>query len=268
MPSSPAVSTRCFSSGAGMTAPVGFAGPIGLAADVRLVADRSLEGAVDFACGANQADAHWVGVRFGRDLAPPEFADFLLVAAGDPCPRCDGALELYRGIEVGHIFKLGTKYSSAMKCLFTDDAGRESPMIMGCYGLGIGRTVAAAIEQNHDADGIVWPLPVAPFEVLITQVNAKDAATSDAAGALYDALVQEGVEVLLDDRDERPGVKFKDADLIGIPYRVTVGPKGLAEGKVEIVRRRTRTAREVDLGKAARSVAEAVFEERSFSSQI
>jgi prolyl-tRNA synthetase len=219
-------------------APVGFAGPIGLAADVRVVADRSLEGAEDFACGANQADAHWIGVRFGRDLAAPEFADFLLVAPGDRCPRCDGNLELYRGIEVGHIFKLGTKYSSAMKCLFTDDAGRESPMIMGCYGLGIGRTVAAAIEQNHDADGIVWPLPLAPYAVLVQSLNPADEAVRSAADRLYGELRAAGFDVLYDDRDERPGVKFKDGDLVGIPIRVTVGAKSLAEGRVEVSLRR------------------------------
>jgi prolyl-tRNA synthetase len=139
---------------------------------------------------------------------------------------------------------------------------------MGSYGIGIQRTMAAIVERHHDEAGIVWPLSVAPFEVVITQVNAKDAETSDAAGALYDALRGDGIEVLLDDRDERPGVKFKDAELIGIPYRITVGPKGLKEGKVEVVRRKTRKSRDVDITKAAKSVAESVFEERSFSSQI
>ncbi len=139
---------------------------------------------------------------------------------------------------------------------------------MGCYGIGISRLAQAAVEQHHDDAGIIWPLSVAPYEVVITQVNAKDAETTDAAGALYDALLQEGIEVILDDRDERPGVKFKDADLVGIPYRVTVGPKGLKDGKVELVRRKTRQARSVDLQKAAKAVAETIFEERGFSSQI
>ena len=215
-------------------APVGFAGPIGLAAAVRVVADRSLEGLRNFACGANELDAHWTGVDWRRDLALSEFAEILLVAAGDACPRCDGSLEVFRGIEVGHIFKLGTKYSSALKCLFTDDAGQESPMIMGCYGLGIGRTVAAAIEQNHDADGIVWPLPLAPYSVLLQSLSPADAAVREAADALYATLREAGFDVLYDDRDERPGVKFKDADLIGIPLRVTVGAKSLENGRVEV----------------------------------
>jgi prolyl-tRNA synthetase len=215
-------------------APVGFAGPIGLAAEVRVVADRTVEALGNFACGANQLDAHWTGVNWQRDVKLPEFADLLLVGVGDACPRCDGSLQSFRGIEVGHIFKLGTKYSSALKCLFTDDAGRESPMIMGCYGLGIGRTVAAAIEQNHDADGIVWPLPLAPYSVLLQSLSPKDAAVQTAADGLYSDLRAAGFDVLYDDRDERPGVKFKDADLIGIPLRVTVGTKSLENGRVEV----------------------------------
>jgi prolyl-tRNA synthetase len=147
---------------------------------------------------------------------------------------------LSRGIETGHIFKLGTKYSKAMGCTFTDEAGVDQPMIMGCYGLGIGRTVAAAIEQNHDADGIIWPLPLAPFQVLLQSLNPNDEAVRSAADGLYRELRERGVEVLYDDRDERPGVKFKDADLIGLPVRVTVGAKSLAEGKVEVSLRRDR----------------------------
>ena len=162
-----------------------------------------------------------------------------MIREADPCPRCGGEIRFARGIEVGHVFKLGTKYSKAMKAVFLDRNGKEQTMIMGCYGIGIGRTVAAAIEQNHDADGIVWPLPLAPYQVIITPVNVNEKRLSEAAEDLYRTLTDRGVEVILDDRDERAGVKFKDADLIGIPYRVTVGPKKLAEGKVEIKERRS-----------------------------
>ena len=154
--------------------------------------------------------------------------------------RCGNPLRLSRGIETGHIFKLGAKYSQAMGCNYTDEAGAEKPMIMGCYGLGIGRTVAAAIEQNHDADGIIWPLPLAPFQVLVQSLNPNHEAVRREADRLYAELRAKGVEVLYDDRDERPGVKFKDADLVGIPVRVTVGAKSLAEGKVEVSLRRDR----------------------------
>ncbi|HEV8578484.1 MAG TPA: proline--tRNA ligase, partial [Thermoanaerobaculia bacterium] len=203
-------------------APVGFAGPVGLAG-IPVVADESVRQLTNFATGANKADAHYVNVNWGRDVDLADWTDLVLVTGGDPCPRCDGVLELFRGIEVGHIFKLGTKYSEAMGCNFTDEEGNDKPMIMGCYGLGIGRTVAAAIEQNHDQDGIIWPRPLAPFEVLLTAVNPEDAEVRRAAEELYGQLLEKGVEVLFDDRDERPGVKFKDADLIGIPVRLTVG---------------------------------------------
>jgi prolyl-tRNA synthetase len=215
-------------------APVGFAGPVGLAAGVRLIADPSVKELGAFACGANRADAHLVDVEWGRDAEPEAWVDVVLVAGGDACPSCGTALESSRGIEVGHIFKLGTKYSQAMGCNFTDENGRDLPMIMGCYGFGVGRTVAAAIEQNHDEHGIVWPLPLAPFQVLIQALNPGDDAVRAAADGLYAELVAAGVDVLYDDRDERPGVKFNDADLIGVPVRVTVGAKSLADGFVEL----------------------------------
>ena len=237
-------------------APVGFAGPVGLARDVPLLADETVRELHGFVVGANQADAHRVGVEWGRDASPERFVDLLLVSGGDPCPRCDGTLELHRGIEVGHIFKLGPKYSSAMQCNFTDEQGAEHPMIMGCYGLGIGRTVAAAIEQNHDADGIVWPLPLAPFAVLVQSLNPADAAVREAADRIYAELQAHGVEVLYDDRDERPGVKFKDGDLVGIPIRVTVGAKSLADGKVEISLRRDRQKQLVPVGEAVAKTRE------------
>jgi prolyl-tRNA synthetase len=219
-------------------APVGFAGPVGLPQRVRMVADESLRGASNVVVGANKADAHFTGVHWGRDVDLSEWTDLLLVTGGDGCPRCDGTLELHRGIEVGHIFKLGTKYSEAMHCTYLDDQGASHPMTMGCYGLGIGRSVAAAIEQNHDENGIIWPLPLAPFEVLVMALSTKDEQVVEAADRLYGQLVEQGVEALYDDRNERPGVKFKDADLIGVPVRLVIGAKSLAEGQVELSLRR------------------------------
>ncbi|MGB7492602.1 MAG: proline--tRNA ligase [Thermoanaerobaculia bacterium] len=219
-------------------APVGFAGPVGLSQPVRIVADESLRESTNFVVGANKADAHFTGVNWGRDVDLSEWTDLLLVTGGDGCPRCDGTLELHRGIEVGHIFKLGTKYSEAMQCTYLDDQGASHPMTMGCYGLGIGRTVAAAIEQNHDENGIIWPLPLAPFEVLVMGLSSRDEQVVEAADRLYGQLGEQGIEVLYDDRDERPGVKFKDADLIGIPVRLVVGAKSLAAGQVELSLRR------------------------------
>ncbi len=237
-------------------APVGFAGPVGLPADVRLVVDPSVPDLSCFACGANKADAHLVGVRWDRDVGRGEVADVMLVGGGDPCPRCDGTLELFRGIEVGHIFKLGTKYSETMACNFTDEQGADRPMIMGCYGLGIGRTIAAAIEQNHDADGIVWPRPLAPFEVLLIAVNPDDPAVRQAADGIYARLREQGTDVLYDDRNERPGVKFKDADLIGIPVRIVVGAKSLADGKVEVSLRRDKVKHPVPATEAVAAALE------------
>jgi prolyl-tRNA synthetase len=227
-------------------APVGFAGPVGLKQDVRFLADESVRGLVNFVCGANETDAHLVDVVWERDA--PDLAawhDLALVGEGDPCPRCGERLALSRGIEVGHIFKLGTKYSEAMQCTFSDESGALVPMTMGCYGLGIGRTVAAAIEQNHDADGIVWPLPLAPFSVLVVALTPQDAAALAAAEALAAELERHGVDVLLDDRDERPGVKFKDADLVGIPVRAVVGGRSFADGTVELSLRRDREKQRV-----------------------
>jgi len=241
-------------------APVGFAGPVGLSESVRLIGDESARPLVNFVCGANKADAHLVGVNWDRDVKVDEWADLLLVGAGDPCPRCDGTLEVYRGIEVGHIFMLGSKYSQAMECYYSDEKGERHPMEMGCYGLGIGRTVAAAIEQNHDQDGIIWPLPLAPFEVLVMSLNPQDQEVSRTADEIYDQLVERGVDVFYDDRDERPGVKFKDADLIGIPIRVAVGAKSLAEGKIELSLRRDREKHLVTPAEAAARVGDLLAE--------
>ncbi|MCP4663156.1 MAG: proline--tRNA ligase [bacterium] len=238
-------------------APVGFAGPVGLPADVRLIADHSARDLTNFVCGANRGDAHFNNVNWGRDAEPSEWTDLGLADAEDPCPKCaDGVFEIFRGIEVGHIFKLGTKYSDAMGCSYLDEHGKTRSMSMGCYGLGIGRTVAAAIEQNHDGDGIIWPLPLAPFEVLLIALNPNDGEVCEMADSLYRELAGKGFEVLYDDRKERPGVKFKDADLIGIPVRVVVGKKALADGKIEISLRRDREKNLVATADAVAKVAE------------
>jgi prolyl-tRNA synthetase len=239
-------------------APVGFAGPVELAKGVDLVADESVRDVPNFVCGANVADAHFVGCNWGIDAHPTSWGDFVLVGAGDACPRCEGTLEELRGIEVGHVFKLGTRYSADMSCTFLDAAGESHAMEMGCYGLGIGRTVAAAIEQNHDADGIVWPVPLAPFTVLLVALNPDDERVRAAAEELYGKLRAAGVDVLYDDRDERPGVKFKDADLVGLPVRVVVGAKSLADGKVELSLRRDRERHLVEPGAALDRVLELV----------
>jgi prolyl-tRNA synthetase len=212
-------------------APVGYCGPVGTKCK-RVLADVSLKGRKNWIVGGNVKDGHTAGVNPGRDFPEPEWGDFTTVFAGDPCPRCGSKLEIYRGIEVGHIFKLGTKYSDSMNCVFLDEKGERHPMIMGCYGLGIGRTVAAAVEQSHDDDGIIWPMPISPFEAVVTSVG-KDENVIQTATAVYEKLLAAGVDVLFDDRDERPGVKFKDADLIGFPLRVAVGAKSLANGQIE-----------------------------------
>ena len=220
-------------------APTGYAGPIGLQAKVKVVADLSLQGMHNFVVGANAADTHLKNVNLGRDLQVDAFVDIRNVVLGDACPRCaSGALEIWRGIEVGHVFKLGTKYSQALKATYLDADGKEQIIYMGCYGIGIGRTVAACIEQNHDENGIIFPIPIAPFQCIVSALSAKDDTVKDAAEAIYQELLEAGIEVLLDDRDERPGFKFKDADLIGIPLRIVVGAKQLADGRVELKERR------------------------------
>ena len=220
--------------------PVGFLGPIGLKQDIPVIADTVVQGMKNVVLGANEKDQHFINADCGRDYNVSEFIDIRTVEAGDACPRCDtGKLEMWRGIEVGHVFKLGTKYSKALNATYLDANGREQIIFMGCYGIGIGRTVAAAIEQNHDENGIIFPIPIAPFQCSVVAVNTKDSAVMSAAEGLYAALEARGVEVLFDDRDERPGVKFKDNDLIGIPLRIVVGSKGLAEGKVELKIRST-----------------------------
>jgi prolyl-tRNA synthetase len=218
---------------------MGFSGPVGLKG-VRIVADPEVMRMTIAATGANRADHHLAGVVPGRDFTPDLVTSIRLVRAADPCPRCGQSMVVKRGIEVGHIFKLGTKYSSKMACNYLDEKGQINPMVMGCYGLGVGRTVAAAVEQNHDDAGIIWPRPLAPFEVELIALNTDVPAVTEAAGTLYTELQNAGVEVLYDDREERPGVKFNDADLVGFPVRVVVGKKATSEGQVEVSLRRDR----------------------------
>jgi prolyl-tRNA synthetase len=191
----------------------------------------------DAVCGANRPESHLIHTRPGRDFTPDAYVDLRNAEAGDPCPHCQGELQTTRGIEVGHIFKLGTKYSKAMDAWFLDEEGVKRHYVMGCYGIGISRVMAAAIEQKHDENGIIWPMSIAPFQVIIVPVNRRDEEQMAYAERLYQELQTAGVEVLLDDREERAGVKFKDADLIGIPLRITIGPKSLKQGKVEIKKR-------------------------------
>ena len=234
-------------------APSGFAGPVGLM--LRILADQELQQMADFIVGGNEKDAHLTGVNLGRDFAVETFADLRQAVAGDSCSRCEGKLEAWRGIEVGHIFKLGTKYSKAMDATILDRDGQERVLFMGCYGIGIGRSVAAAIEQNHDENGIIFPMPIAPFQVVVTMVNPNEAEVAGAAETLYRELCDLGIEALLDDRDERPGSKFKDADLIGIPLRVTVGSRGLKDGALELQQRRGGERTMLPIAEAAALVA-------------
>lgn len=239
-------------------ASVGFAGPVGL--DAPIVADKSLHGIRGAASGANADDEHLVGVEHGRDFGTNvTFADLREAVAGDGCPRCgEGSYTIHRGIEVGQVFYLGTKYSNAMGASFLDAEGQSKPIEMGCYGIGISRTVAAAIEQSHDENGIIWPQPLAPYPIEIIPVSLTDSAVVETAEKLDGALRERGHEALVDDRDERAGVKFKDADLIGIPLRVTVGKKGLEKGIVELKHRADGNVEEIPIGEAAARLAEEI----------
>ena len=218
----------------------GYMGPVGIDPEkVMVVVDHSVMQMHNFCCGANKEGYHMVNVNPGRDFTPTFVADIRLIQEGDPCPHCGGKVAKARGIEVGQVFKLFTKYSAAMNCTFLDENGKENPMVMGCYGIGVSRTMAACIEQNNDKDGMIWPVAIAPYEVLVVPVNTKDEASTAKAEEIYEVLKKAGVEAVIDDRNERPGVKFKDADLIGYPLRVVVGPKTLADGNIEVKARRT-----------------------------
>ena len=218
-------------------APLGFAGPVGL--NVPVYADNELQGGTDYVTGANTGDAHLRHVDLNRDATVTAWADLRAITGADPCPRCGGRLELTKGIEVGHIFMLGYKYSEPMHAVFLDENGKEKVMIMGCYGIGISRVAAAAIEQNHDEHGIVFPPAISPFDCMLLNLDPRDAAVSAKVEEVYAMLGDMGVDVLLDDREERPGVKFKDADLLGFPLQLVVGGKGLARGVLECKDRRT-----------------------------
>jgi len=214
-------------------AEVGFAGPIGLQEGVRLLADESVEGVRGFLCGGNETDMHYLDVHFGRDLPQPETVDFGTVKAGDQMADGEGTIEITRGIEVGHIFQLGTKYSEAMQANFADEQQKTQPMWMGCYGIGVSRVAASAIEQNHDDNGMIWPLPIAPYAVHLVQMKAGNEAQDALAEEIHGTLEAEGIDVLWDERPKvSPGAKFKDADLVGIPLRIVVG-RDAAEGGVE-----------------------------------
>ena len=221
--------------------PMGFAGPVGLRerTDVTILGDWETKHLYNAVAGANKKEYHYLNVNPGRDYQVDYYGDFRLAVEGDPCPHCGVGLKVQRGIEVGHIFKLGTKYSEAMGATILDEQGKEKPVIMGCYGIGITRTMAAAVEQSHDQDGIIWPVSIAPFEVVLMAVNPGDPQLAGYAEDLYRRFVEAGVDVLFDDRNERAGVKFKDADLIGFPARVVIGKKMLSDGLVEIKWRST-----------------------------
>lgn len=233
--------------------PRGFIGPIGLPDSLRQCVDAHAATLVNFSTGAGRQDYHWVNLNWGRDAPLPAIADLRTVHAGEGCPRCDtGQLEIHRGIEVGHIFQLGSKYSEAMNARVLDEAGQNQPLIMGCYGIGVSRVVAAAIEQNHDDHGIIWPAPLAPFDVALVSIgDDRSAAVAEAAAALYDTLKAAGLSVLWDNRAARPGVKFADMELIGIPHRVVVGERGLKNGTLEYRGRRDNESQDLPVDTVA-----------------
>ena len=218
----------------------GYMGPVGMDPEkVMIVVDSSVMNMHNFCCGANKCDAHYLNVNPGRDFTPTYVADIRLIKVSDACPHCGGKISKARGIEVGQVFKLFTKYSEALKATYLDENGKEKPMVMGCYGVGVSRTMAAAIEQNNDANGIIWPAAIAPYQVLVVPVNVKDELSTQMAEEVYSNLLKAGIETAIDDRKERPGVKFKDADLIGYPVRVVIGPKTLTEKQIEVKIRKT-----------------------------
>jgi prolyl-tRNA synthetase len=241
-------------------APPGYLGPVGIGQDMPLVVDREVGAMADFVCGANEADFHLRGVNFGRDTREPDLvADIRNVVEGDPSPDGKGTLSIVRGIEVGHVFALGDVYSRAMGATYLDAGGQSQVIQMGCYGIGVTRVVAAAIEQNHDARGIIWPPAMAPFAVAIAPVGYdRSQAVRELADRLHDELSAAGVDVLLDDRGERPGVMFADLELIGIPHRVTIGERGLKEQKVEYQARRETAPTAVPVPDIARFVQERI----------
>jgi len=234
----------------------GSLGPVGLT--VPVYADLEVPLMPKISCGSNRDDYHYSQVRYGRDFKATAVLDLRSAEVGDPCPHCEGHLLKMRGIEVGHIFQLGLKYSEALNATYLDKDGQQKPFVMGCYGIGISRTMAAAVEQNHDQDGIIWPIPIAPYQVIVVPVNVNKSEQWEAAWRVYKQLDNMGIEVLIDDRDQRAGVKFKDADLIGIPLRITIGPKSLQENQVELKKRWESETHLVGIDQVAAEVAEII----------
>ena len=244
-------------------APVGFAGPVGL--KIPIWADSDVAALASAIVGANAADAHFTGAVRGRDYEITQFADLRNAGDGDPCPRCNSPLALRHAIEVGHVFKLGTKYSEALSARFLDEKEQLHPAIMGCYGIGVNRIMAALIETRHDENGILWPMSLAPYEVLLAPLNVNQQDVMDVANQLYDELTHAGIEVLMDDRDQRPGVKFKDADLIGVPLRVVVGGRSLKDGQLEVKWRWQEAVETLPLEGAVVAIADMVQAERNLA---
>jgi prolyl-tRNA synthetase len=243
-------------------APVGFAGPVGL--KIRVIADHSVRDITNAITGANKKDTHVKNVNFSRDFDIQEFDDLGTVKSGDTCVKCGGVLDVQRGIEVGQVFKLGTKYSLSLDATFLDKTGVKQPAIMGCYGIGVSRTVAAIIEQNNDENGIVWPISVAPYEVVVIPLTTKDEALSKASMHAYEALVRAGIETVIDDRDDSAGVKFKDADLIGFPVKLIFGQKSFKDGNVEIKMRKDGKSTLVPVDQAVAKIKEIVSQEKLY----
>lgn len=237
-------------------APVGFAGPVGL--NCRIIADHDVPAIENAVTGANEVDQHYTGVNLGRDYQLDTTYDLRNAAAGDPCPRSGEPMELVHGIEVGHVFKLGTKYSQSLSAMFLDEHETRHPIIMGCYGIGVNRIVAGLAETSHDEKGLIWPITVAPFEVLVIPLKTDDEETMQLAEKVYAELKEQGIDVLLDDRPARPGVKFNDADLIGIPFRLVIGGKGLQEGLIEVKARTAEAPEKVPVAQAVAHVTELV----------
>jgi prolyl-tRNA synthetase len=235
--------------------PVGYLGPVGLSSNVQIVADRTVAHMSDFVCGANEAGYHLTGVNWERDLPEPFVADIRNAVVGDPSPDGKGVVDICRGIEVGHVFQLGTRYSEAMKCTYLDENGKSQPMVMGCYGIGVTRLLGAAIEQGHDEKGILWPISMAPFELVICPVGYdKSELVRQAAHDLHQQLQNTGIDVVLDDRGERPGAMFADWELIGVPYRLVIGERSLKEGNVEFQGRGESTAQLVPVNEITEKV--------------
>lgn len=242
-------------------APTGFAGPVGIKCDI--IADHDVPLIKDAATGANEADYHLTGVNVGRDYQLTTTYDLRNAQEGDPCPRSDGKLEIVHGIEVGHVFKLGTKYSVSLGAEFVDEKEERHPMIMGCYGIGVNRIIAGLAETCHDENGLIWPLAVAPYEVIVIPLNVAEAESMQLAEKAYTELQAAGIDVLMDDRDARPGFKFKDADLIGIPLRLIIGGKGLKEGVVEVKWRTDAEAKKVPVGEAVQYVIKQIADRKA-----